>query len=372
VITNLVLVNFQSHTSSELHFSPGVNMITGNSQSGKTAVLRAINLGFFNKPLGDSFIHAGCESCDVGIEIVSGDRKFSVLRHKGKDDNFYELSSEGAKPATFRAFGTDVPEAIQKLFNISDINIQDQFSPYFLVLDSPGQIAQYIRKVAQLDEVDHVVSCIAGKIKIIKDNLSSDKNENEDVEIKIKLLEKIDLKKLEDLITQTQGLEEKRNSLSQEYHLLLSGVNQLKEVEKSFTFFSSIDFDLLNKDLEVVRDLLTKRDKISSSYTDLLSLLTSLKDVEKTSIVLPDNLEAILLESDDLITLRFEVDGEVKNLSSMLVDLKSVSKDILTVDSNILSSQEEERILLSQITVCPYCKTSLNDSSRKNLLENVK
>ncbi|MFR9297315.1 MAG: AAA family ATPase, partial [Aedoeadaptatus pacaensis] len=41
-IEKIILVNFQSHVYSELSLSRGVNVIVGPSDSGKTAIMRAL------------------------------------------------------------------------------------------------------------------------------------------------------------------------------------------------------------------------------------------------------------------------------------------------------------------------------------------
>src|SRR5665647_764854 len=56
MIKSLEIHNVQSHKDTFLEFDPGVNVIIGSSDSGKTAILRAIKKVVFNRPLGDSFI----------------------------------------------------------------------------------------------------------------------------------------------------------------------------------------------------------------------------------------------------------------------------------------------------------------------------
>ena len=52
MIKKIKIENFQSHRDTELEFSKGVNVITGLSNSGKTAIIRAFQLLKNNRPLG--------------------------------------------------------------------------------------------------------------------------------------------------------------------------------------------------------------------------------------------------------------------------------------------------------------------------------
>ena len=56
MISGLLLKNFQSHKKTILHFHPGVNAIIGKSNSGKTAILRALYWIIYNRPSGISFV----------------------------------------------------------------------------------------------------------------------------------------------------------------------------------------------------------------------------------------------------------------------------------------------------------------------------
>ena len=54
MIKNLLLKNFQSHIDSKIEFDSGFNVICGSSDSGKSALLRALMWVIANRPSGDS------------------------------------------------------------------------------------------------------------------------------------------------------------------------------------------------------------------------------------------------------------------------------------------------------------------------------
>ena len=50
MIKSIHVVGFQSHADSTIEFDPGVNVLIGQSDSGKTAVVRALDWALNNRP----------------------------------------------------------------------------------------------------------------------------------------------------------------------------------------------------------------------------------------------------------------------------------------------------------------------------------
>lgn len=55
----LLIENFQSHEQTEVFFTEGLNVFVGPSDSGKSAILRALRWVLYNEPKGTDFIRAG-------------------------------------------------------------------------------------------------------------------------------------------------------------------------------------------------------------------------------------------------------------------------------------------------------------------------
>ena len=152
MIKSIHLLNFQNHRDTRLDFTEGVNAIVGFSDSGKTAVMRALNWVISNKPSGAEFqSHWGGET-SVTIVLTDGQ---SIKRVRGKTANEYWLGDQ-----CFKAFGQDVPQEIQSAFRLTDINQQSQMDSPFLLGDgwNSGEVAQYLNKVVRLDSIDRATS----------------------------------------------------------------------------------------------------------------------------------------------------------------------------------------------------------------------
>jgi len=53
-IKTITLKNFQSYKNQVIHCKPGLNLLIGTSDSGKSAILRAISFVLYNYPKRDS------------------------------------------------------------------------------------------------------------------------------------------------------------------------------------------------------------------------------------------------------------------------------------------------------------------------------
>ena len=85
-IKNLRIINFQSHKNTTMNFSNGLNVIVGESDVGKTAIIRALKWVLFNEPKGASFINRDSDECIVEINYSDG---ISLIRKRNKKI-FYE------------------------------------------------------------------------------------------------------------------------------------------------------------------------------------------------------------------------------------------------------------------------------------------
>ena len=54
-IQEVTIEGYQSHTNSTFRLSPGLTVITGPSDAGKTAIIRALRWFAFNEPTGEAF-----------------------------------------------------------------------------------------------------------------------------------------------------------------------------------------------------------------------------------------------------------------------------------------------------------------------------
>jgi len=163
-LLSIHLENFQGHKDTTIKFAPGLTGLVGPSDSGKTSILRALTWIWTNRPGGIGFVRVGESLARVTLETDKG----TVVREKGKRRNAYQLISPNGHVEDFDVVGKDVPNEIAALFDISELNYQSQLTPHFLVLDSPGAVAEVINRACRLDQGYEIVSWLARESRRLK------------------------------------------------------------------------------------------------------------------------------------------------------------------------------------------------------------
>lgn len=175
MLQSVTIKNFQCHLESHLDFSVGVNAIIGQSDSGKSAILRAISWVLTNKPSGTGFINMLSDGdCVVKLTFTDGT---TIERARGTTTNYYKLNDT----ETFTAIGQGVPEPIQRVINMNEVNILGQLDRVFLLSDSPGQIAQRLNEVSALSIIDVVQKQAASDLRSTNAALQQCQNEIADI-----------------------------------------------------------------------------------------------------------------------------------------------------------------------------------------------
>lgn len=163
MIHSVRIRNFQSHDDTALDLSPGINTLTGDSDQGKSAAMRAILWAVTNRPQGDAYvsdwvrtpkgrIKAG-EECRVDVAAASGAGSVRVTRRRSDDFNGYLVGD-----TRYEALRTDVPDDVARAFNLGPVNIQRQMDLPFLVGSKPAEAARFINQLVNLSDIDEAIS----------------------------------------------------------------------------------------------------------------------------------------------------------------------------------------------------------------------
>ena len=187
MISKLRIRNFQSWPDTEIEFSPGLNVLVGSGDSGKTALSsRAIRWvqenrirATSNAPMGDAYVSRWAkktsakgtvtllDDCDVTITRPDGSycRRFreAAKSKNDKEANGYELNGE-----RFTAIGVGVPDAVSQWFNWSEVNVQKQHDQAFLISKGAGEVSAFLNRTVKLDDIDAHISAAASLLRTEK------------------------------------------------------------------------------------------------------------------------------------------------------------------------------------------------------------
>lgn len=343
MLKSILLQNFQSHKDTELQFSPGVNVIIGASDSGKSAILRAMLWAIFNRPSGESFrsYWGGDTAVDITLENET------ISREKGKENLYIISSSSLKKPMEFKAFGQKIPDEIETLFNISDINVQRQMDAPFLLSSTPGEVGRILNQAVKLDIIDIAQKNISSTLKQEKNlllNILSIISEKQEELEKYKWLQEADnhLTNLESINTQIL----KTSGLISIVTGVLSEVNaidvSIKKASGILAYSQEVD-DLitLDNEIETLTEDYNKIEEIKSNifeYENQIKLLIPLIDTEKQVIELiklSQSCKELKTKCNSLIQITDKIEDEGHKIQKETLNQIKLQKefDILMPDT---------------------------------------
>lgn len=373
MLLSLLIRNFQSHEESFVEFSPGVTLITGTSNHGKTAILRALNWIINNRPLGDSFIRHDQECCDIILATDKG----SVRRLRSKRENLYivgpsESISFDPKVLNesciqFTAMGSDVPKEVNDRLRISPINVQQQLDPYFLVLDSPGRVGSYFNSIIHLDEVEDVIDELTKRSRSEANKIKDLKEEEKKVDEYIVFYEKLDLDKFEKLLDRYDRARDLTATKKKEILEFNKLIRELKEIESTLVELPDIT-SVLEKskviplEIEVIKKSLVHLQGLVEDYNRLNHSVLSLSSDSFSSIEKAEPL------GKEISTL----DKSLDDLFGLIEKFKKIEETSKELACEIGKASKLKQSFLEQLTVCPYCETNLSEEHKRILLDKEK
>lgn len=142
-VTKIVLENFQSHGYTELDCSRELNIFVGESRQGKTAVLRAFQWVYENKPSGRRIIKTGEDYAKVTLYLSNGYVISRYMERKQNGKNGYYITDPATGETSFH--NTKILPEVQKLLGYTpfvidsdlqfNLNFMKQGAGWFLIGD---------------------------------------------------------------------------------------------------------------------------------------------------------------------------------------------------------------------------------------------
>jgi len=341
-ILELELTNIQSHKNTKFTFSPFLNVIKGianSSDIGKSVVIKGLRLLIENRA-SKKIRTTGATSPS---SVIASDGVVTVGRVKDDKLNGYFIKEEGKEDKDFKAIKTDIPHDVQKALNLSEVNIQLQRDTFFLIDDSPGQVAKELNKVSGLSTIDATLKRINSEITSITGNI---RTQNEIIEkckqgieySKWSLSASNDLEVIEGLQDVVDSLSDKRKETT--------------SLVESYSFYSNQMKGLLP--LSIIDD-----------FKEIVSIQNEISKMESASIIVENNINGFLsaqekikeitvLDLTEISSLQDKIDElrtDKNELSLVLNSYNRLSVSLKEIDKELLKTQAE----LNKIEICPTC-----------------
>ena len=145
--------NVQPHRQRRLAFEPGLNVIVGETDKGKSSLIRGLRWLALHESASGLITH-GETVMKVGVKTPNG----TIIRFKDSKESGYKLGEE-----YFKACKTDQPKEVQDRLSLTEINFQSQFDSMFLLAATGGQRAKEINKLVALEDIDLATTWLKSK-----------------------------------------------------------------------------------------------------------------------------------------------------------------------------------------------------------------
>lgn len=329
-IKDLWIKYFQGHEDTRIKLSPGVNVFTGPSDSGKSSLIRALKWLIKNKPQGDAYI-SHFRKKGESTAVSSG----SVSRERGKQ-NKYVVDGE-----TYKALRTDVPDQVKHHFNIPDDSIQSQADQYFLLSETPGQAAKRFNKLAGLEQIDEVLRDTSTIIRSTKSDISYGEDMLENLQGALDRTSWADNADYDiTVLEQKEARRDKLKRIATDVHFILYSIEDMEETiaDTSHIIKAEVECKRLTK-LHIDKSNLIEG-------TDIL--VRHLKEIEDTQLALNTIIIPDVGPIDHCIGLQTKLKEKkehVGELLDLLVDIKDtevyIEREGLKIFDNELKFKEE-------------------------------
>lgn len=375
MIKKVIIYNLQSHIHSVFEFTEGLNVITGPSDSGKSSFIRAILWLLKNRPLGDTYKNWYCEDDKMYVVIYDGD--CVVTKTREKNDTIYSVMKPGEKKKTFEKVKAEVPDEVTRILNFGDFNIQVQHpqkdsnsGPYFLLSDSPGEVARKLNKLVGLDIIDALYLYIDRQIDKAKGTITIRKKDLKQIESEIAELEwseqaDIELTELESMVARYDMYADRETKITA---TILEITNNLTEQTKDTLFI-----ELMEEPAKELENVIFECWQLSSQMEELSNLVKTIKEHE-----------AQVTSEQEFLTVEFSYEQLQAELAkynaleqqtekqSMAIEEIKKWKSLSLSASKVLGTYEGEyKALIQKAGCCPLCGQEMDEDCMQAVMEAI-
>lgn len=384
--------NFQSHENTHIDFSDGLNIVIGESNSGKTAVFRAIDWVIDNQPLGTDFIMTGKKYCKVRVTY---DNNTFIERYRTlKETGYYRIGviQNGKEEfQEFKGFTNNVPIEVMNVHQMPKVNITSNISTHlnkmsqlerpFLITESTNEKASAIGKITGTDVIDTAIGTNASESTNNGRLLKSLIKQKQEIEDKQSTINYIDIKaqqanyitaqkmlaSLSDTIKKTKDIESEYGVLSTNINNCNIKIKQCNDVKSQEKQIATID-KLISDTIRLVELYKQYNMAIGNVFnmgnkiTMLNTIVAQKGDVEKSKEYINligasiDALKIYQLISTNIST----ASNDINRFSNCVKN-----KDVISEQLNNINTIRQMLLLLANINnvQCNIQKYSDNSSS---------
>ena len=385
MLTGIEIKNFQSHVHTQLKFGPGVNAIVGPSDSGKSAIMRALLWPALNRPLGDGFRSSW--GGDTVVTITTSDGK-NVTRKRTDKENVYIV--DGAKLSAAR----EVPDQATAVLRLMPVNIQRQMDAPFMLSETAGAVAAGLNEAADLALIDTTLANLARTERETNECLTRAERDANDARKAIPDKER--LERLAAQVEEVKGMERALQALESRASALRNAVTELSALPPPSKINTAYCIELVSAIVELERTHVTQTStasrlsenvkqaidyaKQTTTDTEFATSVLARASSERESLAsatqrrsvltlalnafttigpckeVPSTVRTTMQDVTDLVTSVESGTARLERLRETVRNMRTYDKP----DESLTGLHNELRVLLAQCKPCSHCGAPAN------------
>lgn len=372
-IKNIELKNFQKHADLTISLVNGVNVIHGDSYTGKSCAVRPIKWVFFNEPKGDVVRKEEgdkfTKKTSVKITFENNGKEIIVERVKSNSINSYIVYKGDKKDKVYDSVGKTIPEDVKKLLGVSTLdidkeslilNVANQITLPFLFDKSGTFRMKLFNKLTGASIIDKVFQSLNKDIfglnrkeKSEKEHLTETKTNLEKTKVEVEEKQKFH-GKFSGKYNQLKKTLEKYKTLKT-YMLELKNIDSgLLDTEEKLKNIKSID----EEKLAILRYSAEQLEKLQTFSDEYEQLDKNLKTVN-------NDLNNIKIANIDTVDLKVKAE-KIERLRKIKIELETAEKGIANTENKITTCSDKietdkqlYKELLKKCGTCPTCNKKI-------------
>jgi DNA repair protein SbcC/Rad50 len=345
MVERLYIKNFQSHKETDIKLVPGVNVIVGSTDSGKSAIIRALKMAVLNRPSGDAMRSWWGGETSVLMELQEG----NILERVKNGGEIYRLNE-----MEFKAFRTNVPDEIVTAVNMDEENFQNQVDAPFLLSATSGEVASFFNRIAKIDKIDSSLKAVQSWLRALTQKREFKKETLSEKEQELAGYAYID--ELEDKVDALEEMDKRVIQLARQQRELQKEVERWKELQENIQNLAQ----LLQAGAQVDKmlEMFAELKHINATYDTLDGLYCQQDQVKKlikakSAVLKAERGVGMVLA---LMEERNAVRTNEKAISEQITGYSLTSERLKTQNALVLSYKKE--FDLNFPNTCPLCGTS--------------
>lgn len=347
----------ETHIDTHIDLHPGVNVFTGESDHGKSGIVRNIRWNAENRPQGDAYrndqLDPKKDKKVVCSSTINYHKDGVVTRERDnvpQGVNNYVI--DNGDP--LRALRTDVPQEVQDVTRMKSVNIQGQHptEQYFLLADRPGKVAKEFNKVAGLTIMDDALAEINKQVRDCNAELKVYAKEAELRETQLKESEWVlDAQKF---MAKLSKAETALNEKEEELHALEYVIKEIINIDRELNKFDALDDALEEmKEIEmIVSQIQTKNYDLNYLNETIASIIQV--DLELNACIDTKEAYTALKTLEKLNTDIKKLEKENLLIQLAVIDIDSCTEKYKIADKEYQEVKKEHDLILEK-EACPTC-----------------